>query len=193
MNSVEVVKYSQYDLINKDLILLEETGLINRILSLLLKEKRLKFNLSIPNDLYSRAEILCDDIFQKRSEDHEYTQGELAEHIFLDFLDEVRNHDSNVGAIYTRLDVRKKQLPLVDDQPLLPFKSSTTLETKIDRVNVLRAEWLLKDLSYFVPKHGIDVEKLIEIVYLDFLLEYSKGRRKNVMKDILEFIDANIS
>lgn len=185
---METVKYSRFDLINKELALLEGKRGVGRFLSFLLKEKRFKFNLIIPNDLYSRAEILCDDILQKRSEDKEFTQGELAEHLFLEFLDEVRNHDSNVGTIYTRLDVRKKQLPLVDDKPLIPVKSTTTIETKIEREDVLRAEWLLKDLSYFAPKHGLDVEQLIEIVYLDFLLEYSKGRRKNVIKEILDYV-----
>jgi hypothetical protein len=78
---------------------------------------------------------------------------------------------------------------MVNDQPLLASKSKTTVITKIGREDVLRAEELLQDLAYFVPKHELTVEKLIEIVYLDFLLEYTKGRRKNVIKEIMEFID----
>jgi hypothetical protein len=189
VTTVDGIRYSRYDLISKELSFLEEQGFISRFFSVILKEKKLRFKISVPNDLFSRAEILCDDIIQMRSEDKEYTQGELAEHVFLDFLDEVRNHDGNVGAIYMKLDVRKQQLPLINDSPLFSVKSKTSIEAKIDRCDVLRAEWLLKDLSYFTPKHGIDVEELIEIVYLDFLLEYSKGRRKNVLKDILDEIE----
>lgn len=186
---MEAIQYSQYDLINQELELLGEKGFINRILTFLAKERRLKFEISIPNDLFARAETLCDDILQMRNEDRAYNQSELVEHVFLDFLDEVRNHDSNVGALYTKLNVRKQQLPLVDNKPLFPSKSSTTIQIRIDRDDTLRAEWLLKDLSYFAPNHKIDVEELLEIVYLDFLLEYSQGRRKDVIKEILEFID----
>jgi hypothetical protein len=113
----------------------------------------------------------------------------LAEHVFFDFLAEVRKNDSVVGSIYTRLNVRKQQLPLVNDQPLLPAKSKTTVIIKVHRDDVFRAEILLKDQANFVHKHELSVEKLIEIVYLDFLLEYSKGRRKNVIKEIQEYID----
>jgi hypothetical protein len=189
VKSLEVTKYSQYDLINKELQLLENKSFINRLFYSLLQERRYKFTLCVPNDIYSRAEILCDDILQMRYEDKVYSQGQLAEHIFLDFLDEVRNHDSNVGAIYTRLDVRKKQLPIIENAPLLPTRSNTTIITTILKNDVLRAEWLLKDLSYFKPKHGITVEHLIEIVYIDFLFEYTHGRRKNVLNEILECID----
>lgn len=55
----------------------------------------------------------------------------------------------------------------MNDNPLIPSKSNNTVLTKIDSVDVLRDEVLLQDLSYFVPNHGIDVQQLIEIVYLD--------------------------
>lgn len=61
----------------------------------MLKDKRF-FSNKFPNDLYQRAEVLCDDIFQKRSEEKEYTQTDLVQYVLLDFLDEVRNNDSNV-------------------------------------------------------------------------------------------------
>jgi hypothetical protein len=183
------INYSQYKLLNRNLLELEETGLFNRIFNALITDKRLTFKISVPNDLYLRAEVLCDDVLQMRINDKEYTQAELVQHIFLDFLDEVRKHDSNVGAIHTRLNVRQQQLPLVNDMPIIPSRSKTSFHMKIDRRDVLRAEVLLQDLSYFVPNHGLTVEKLIEIVYLDFLLEYTKGRRKNVLREILETID----
>lgn len=183
------VKYSQYGLLNNALRNLEEKGFMNRIFNYLIIDKRLTFEIAVPNELYLRAETLCDDILQLRGKDKEYTQGELVQHVFFDFLDEVRKNDSIVGSIYTRLNVRKQQLPLVNDQPLLPAKSKTTVFTKVYRDDVFRAEILLKDLTNFVPNHELTVEKLIEIVYLDFLLEYIKGRRKNVIKEILEYID----
>jgi hypothetical protein len=181
--------YSQYNLLEADLKALEERSFIDRIITALTKGKRLTFSLEVPNDLYQRAEIICDDVVQMREEDRAYGQHELAEHVFLEFLDEVRKHDSNVGAIYTRLKVRKQQFPMVNDSPLIPAKSKTGISVKVDREDVLRAEVLLKDLSHFVPDHNLQVEELIEIVYLDFLLEYSKGRRNNVLKAIVEEID----
>ncbi|MGW6666415.1 hypothetical protein [Peribacillus sp. NPDC055009] len=87
---------------------------------------------------------LCDEVFQLRVKDKEYTQGELVEHVFFDFLDEVRKNYSVVGSIYTRLNVQKQQLPLVNDQPLLPAKSKTTVITKVFRDDVFRAEVLFK-------------------------------------------------
>jgi hypothetical protein len=187
VNVVEV-KYSKYGLIQEEMLTLEETGIVDRLLSFF-RERKLKFNIMVPNEFYARAEALCDDIVQMRTEDKDYSQSELAEHIFLDFLDVVRKNDSNVGAIHNKLHVRKQELPLINENPLTPKKSSTSLIVKLNREDALRAEWLLKDLSYFVPNHKMEVDTLIEIVYLDFLLEYTKGRRKNVIKEILEYID----
>lgn len=182
-------KYSQYGLINKGLMELNEKGKMNRFLGFLINDKRLTFKINVPNELFFRAEVLCDDILQLREKEKEYSQAELVQHIFLDFLDEVRRSDSNVNSIYSRLNVRHQELPMVNDRPMIPTRSSTPLPIKIDRKDVLRAEILLQDLSYFEPDHELNVEKLIEIVYLDFLFEYTKGRRKNVIKEILEYID----
>jgi hypothetical protein len=183
------VKYSKYGLINQELMALDEDTFFGRLLNAFLKDKRLAFEIMVPNDLYFRADVLCDDILQKRKNDKEYTQSELVQHVFFDFLDEVRDHDGNVGAIYTKLDVRRQEILRVNENPLVPSRSRKKLLIKIDRDDALRAEVLLQDLEYFQPNHNLDVEKLIEIVYLDFLLEYTKGRRRNVIKEILEYID----
>jgi hypothetical protein len=183
------VKYSKYGLINQELMALEEDTFFGRLLNILLKDSRLTFEVMVPNDLYFRADVLCDDVYQKRNSDKRYNQGELVEHVFLDFLDEVRDYDGNVGAIYTKLDVRRQEILRVNENPLVPSRSRRKLIAKLDREDALRAEVLLQDLSYFQPDHSLDVEKLVEIVYLDFLLEYTKGRRKNVIKEILEYID----
>lgn len=185
---LEAIKYSQYDLLGEEEELLEDRGFFLRLITSV-RSNRLKFEVRVPNDLFIRAEVLCDDIIQLRESDKQYTQSELIEHLFTDFLEMVRKHDSNVGAIYNRLRVRKQELPTVKDNPLFPSKSFTTVTTKIHRDDVLRAEVLLKDLSYFEPRHKLDVEEVIEIVYLDFLLEYTKGRRKDVIKEILEYLD----
>lgn len=185
---MEEVKYSKYGLINRELLALEERGIKNRLINYVLTDKKLAFSIQVPNDLYARAESLCDDIVQMREGNKDYTQVELVQHVFLDFLDEVRKNYGDVHSIYTRLDIRRQELPMVNDRPLVPSRSMKTLQIKIHREDVLRAEWFLSDLSYFVPGHGLQVEKLIEIVYLDFLLEYKKGRRKNVIMEILQYI-----
>lgn len=185
---LNTVKYSQYGLIQEEQRLLEDNAFLNR-LSAIFRERRLKFEVVVPNDMIVRAEVLCDDITQLREKDKAYTQSELMEHLFIEFLDAVRKHDSNVGAIYNKLMVRKQELPTINGNPLFPSKSNTTVATRIQRDEVLRAEVLLQDLSYFEPNHKLNVEKIIEIVYLDFLLEYMKGRRKDVIKEILEYID----
>lgn len=182
------IKYSQYGLINEELSELNERGIINRIFNFIVRERRLRFNIEVPNELYLRAEILCKDVVERSKKNNVYTQGELVEHVFLDFLDEVREADGNLRSIYNKLKVRIEELPMVNDHPLIPRKSKTSVFTSIDREDVLRAEVLLKDLSYF-SNHGLTVEKLIEIVYIDFLVEYQKDRRKNVMNEILEYID----
>lgn len=183
------IKYSQYGLINKGLMELNEQGIMNRMLNILISDKRLTFQIYVPNDFFFRAEVLCDDIVQMCEKNRGYSQSDLAEHVFLDFIDEVRKHDGNVGSILTRLNVRKQELPMVNDNPLVPTHSRTPVTVKVEKADILRAEVLLADLAQFEPNHGLSVEKLIEIVYLDFMLEYKKGRRKNVMKQILEFID----
>ncbi|UAL46791.1 hypothetical protein K7887_18275 [Sutcliffiella horikoshii] len=179
--------YSKYNLIEKEKAALEERNIFQIMINSL-SEKRYKFEIRVPNDMYLRAQVLCDDIDQLCDSEKVFPQRDLVEHIFLDFLDEVRKNDSNVGAIYNRVTVRTQELPLVKDQPIIPTRSTTLVSTRIDKEDALRAEVLLEDLSYFFPKHELTVEKLIEIVYLDFLLEYMKGRRKNVIADILEYV-----
>lgn len=182
-------KYSEYGLINQGLMELNKKGLMNRFFNNIISDKRLTFNIDVPNDLFFRAEILCDDIVQMSESNKGYSQQELAEQIFYDFIEEIRKNDGNVGSIYTRLNVRQQELPLVNDHPLRPAQSCTKLQVKIQKAEVLRAEVLLADLAQFEPNHGLTVEKLIEIVYLDFLLEYKNGRRQNVINEILEIID----
>ncbi|WP_217270015.1 hypothetical protein [Neobacillus endophyticus] len=187
---MSTIKYSQYDLLSEELALLEEVkNPFRRALNSLFKPKTFLFHVSVPNDLYLRAETLCDDVTNLRDEDETYTQSELVNHTFCSFIDQVRKHDSNVGGIYNRLIVRKQEILVVNNTPLFPAKSKTTVSTKIHREDVYRSEVLLRDLAVFAPKHSLQVEHLIEIVYLDFLLEYQNGRRKNVIKEIVDTLD----
>jgi hypothetical protein len=52
---------------------LEEKGFMYRIFNHLIIDKRLTFKIAVPNDLYLRAETLCDDVLQLRIKDKEYT------------------------------------------------------------------------------------------------------------------------
>lgn len=185
------IKYSKYDLLLNESLNLEQENPFIRFLGTLLKQRSFSFNVLVPNDLYLRAEVLCDDITKLRMEDKTYNQDNLINHIFTNFIEQVRKHDSNVGSIYNRIILRNQQIPLVNNTPLFPAKSRTTVSTKIPRDNVYRAEVLLQDLSVFAPKHSLQVENLIEIVYLDFLLEYQNGRRSNVIKEILDELDGD--
>ncbi len=182
------IKYSQYDLINKEIKELDEKGFANRFMNFILTDRRLPFKLKVPNDLYQRAEVLCEDVEEMKDDTKSFTQAHLVVYIFREFLDEVRKNDGNLRPFQMKLNNRIKDLPMINGQPLLPQKSKTTLHTKIGRKEVLRAEVFLKDLS-FLSNHDLTVEKLIEIVYLDFLVEYQQGRRKKVLKEIVDAID----
>lgn len=182
------IKYSQYDLINKEIKELDEKGFANRFMNFILTDRRLPFKLKVPNDLYQRAEVLCEDVEEMKDDTKPFTQAHLVVYIFREFLDEVRKNDGNLRPFQMKLNNRIKDLPMINGQPLLPQKSKTTLHTKIGRKEVLRAEVFLKDLS-FLSNHDLTVEKLIEIVYLDFLVEYQQGRRKKVLKEIVDAID----
>lgn len=182
------IKYSQYDLINKEIKELNERGLANRFMNLILTDRRLVFKVKVPNDLYYRAEILCEDVVQMSEKGKAFTQAQLVEYIFQDYLDEVRKKDGNLRSFQMKLNDRMKDLPMINGQPLLPQKSRTILHTKIGRREVRRAEVFLQDLA-FLSNHDLTVEKLIEIIYLDFLVEYQQGRRKNVLKEIIEKLD----
>ncbi len=173
----------------KEMALLEEKNPFKKILDSVLRSSMLSFKVTVPNDLYLRSDTLCDDITRLYDEDIDYSQCDLIVHIFEDFIEQIRRHDTNVGSIYNRLIVRRQQFPLINNQPLLPNKSSNIVHTKIPREYVYRAEVLLSDLARFTPNHSLQVEDLVEIVYLDFLLEYQNGRRTNVITEILEILD----
>ncbi|WP_078382324.1 hypothetical protein [Sutcliffiella halmapala] len=182
------VKYSKYDLLNKEYDLPEKRSVLLKIFNFLSGE-RYRFDIPVPNDMYVRADVLCDDIVHLSDHDIQFKQSDLIEHIYFDFLDEVRRNDSNVGSIYNRITVRKQELPFINNHPIVPVRSTTVVTVELDKEEALRAEVLLEDLSYFFPKHEWNVEKLIQVVYLDFLLEYVRGRRKNVLKEIVQYLN----
>ncbi|KAA9015740.1 hypothetical protein [Niallia endozanthoxylica] len=182
------IKYSQYDLINKEIKELDEGGFANRFVNFILTDRRLPFKVKVPNDLFQRAEILCEDVVEMKENNKAFTQAELIEYIFKEFLEEVRKNDGNLRSFQMKFNNRMKDLPMINGQPLLPQKRKTTLHTKIGRKEVRRAEVFLKDLS-FLSNHDLTVEKLLEMVYIDFLNEYQQGRRKKVLKEIIEAID----
>lgn len=182
------VKYSQYNLLKEEEKLLNEEGFITRFLALT-RTKKLGFNISVPNNYVVVAKILCDDVTQTRKEDKQYTQSELIEFIFQQYLNEIRRIEPSISEVYQKLITRKEELEQKNGHTLIPSKSRTRIHAKIYREDALKTEALLRSMSHIRGNHGINVEKFIEIVYLDFLSEYEAGRRNNVLKEILEYIE----
>ena len=187
------VKYSSYDLLGYEKRSLEQKEEPPRFWTILgrdiFKQKMFTFEFLIPNDLYLRAEVLCEDVNRMAETKKELTQPILIEYIFSEFLYEVRKNVHNTNYLYSRIKKRQEQLPLEENNPIIPTKSKSKVASKIHREDVLRSEVFLRDIAEHDPNHKLTVEKLINIVYQDFIIEYKQGRRKDVFEELVDYME----
>ncbi|WP_209124454.1 hypothetical protein [Alkalihalobacillus sp. BA299] len=187
---MERVKYSKLDLIGNELTKLKDKTFAEKALSFLLfSGKNVHLKIYIPNDLYLRAEVFCDDI-RELSED-EFDQNILLGILYEDFL-RVNRAKESLFNLYRRLTVHEKKSPSIkglhiddyyhDD----PYEDTHELTVRIQRKEALRGEVLLSDLSNFYPDHPFTLEMVLETIYIDFLEDIKKDGSHKAVKELLK-------
>ena len=186
-------KYSNLDLIGEELKKLEDKTWTDKAFSFLFfSGKYVHLKIHIPNNLFLRAEVFCDDIRELSEED--FSQNNLLEILYEDFLRENRARESLFN-LYTRLSVHEKKSPSIqglyihDDYKQDLYEDTHALTLRIRRKEALRGEVLLSDLSNFYPDHPFTLEMVLETIYIDFLDDIKKDGSHKAVKELLKRMD----
>lgn len=184
--------YSEKDLIGHEL---KHKTILQRIFV----SQNVEFKLLLPKDIYLRASVLCDDIYEMT--EIRFKLHQLIEMLWVDFIDEVREHQ-NIKHIYNLLleydrgtpNLRFKAYydPNVEEVPLYPVRkraeddSAEIFYCRLKRKLALRGEVMLSDIALVYPNHPFSFERVLEILLIDFISKYGKGEAKKIVKEFLD-------
>lgn len=182
--------YSRLDLIQEELSKLENKSFLDRALHILLSSKHVYLTIQLPSHLVVRANVLCEDITIIGDLEKKFQLSDLGSVLFTDFLNVVRKEE-NFDSLYKRLQVRNQNKLEIHQKEVTYYEESeglTDVRIRLERRDALRGEVVLSDLANLYPTHTFQLESLLELILVDFLIEYQKGTTKNTVKNILEKI-----
>lgn len=182
--------YSRLDLIQEELAKLENKSFLDRALHILLSTKHVYLTIQIPSQLIVRANVLCEDITIIGELEKKFHISDLVCVLFNDFLNVVRKEE-NFDSLYNRLQVRNQKKLEIHQKKYTFYEETDGLadvKVRVERRDALRGEVVLSDLANLYPSHTFQLESLLELILIDFLIEYQRGTTRNVVKNILEKI-----
>ncbi|TKH06131.1 hypothetical protein FC682_06175 [Peribacillus simplex] len=190
-------KYSQANLIDEELSLIGSTTFIGKLLHKVNKSSTILLNIDVPLNLFLRAEVFCEDI-QDLSDLH-FEQNDLMNLLYNDFLlFAKKNPDSNaIFRLLTSLDKYAGKDSRLEKHGVSAFKlihkeknqEIKTLNLRMRRKYALRGEILLADMEEVQPEHGYTLERVFELLYIDFIDKFRKGDHAGVIENILRLLD----
>lgn len=162
----------------------------------LLTSQKVTLSLMLPRDIFFRAEILCQDITDL--DEHPFKVDDLMDLLWMDFLDHARKYQ-NIKKTYQLLIEYDQGTPNVrlkkyyEDQsreiPLYPVrKKSDDVEhyyCRMKRKAALRGEVMLQDMAQVYPDHPFSLERVLEILIIDFIMKYRKGEAAKIILEKL--------
>lgn len=180
--------FSERNLIAREM----KSNLISKIFS----SFNIHLKLFLPRDIYFRAQVLCEDVEDITGESFEIDN--LVEMLLIDFLDEVIKYQ-NIKEIYkllldydrgtTNIRLIHYQEHKAEEVPLYPMrKKSDEYEEyycKVKRKLALRGEVMLQDIAMIYPNHPFTLERVLEILLIDFIIKYRKGEAKAIIREMV--------
>ncbi|WP_307325625.1 hypothetical protein [Evansella vedderi] len=155
-------------------------------------------NLLLPAEIHFRAQILCEDVEALTEE--RFRLDDLISMLWKDFINYARK-TVDIKAIYKLLlefdqgtsNVRVKNYNEEKEEvlPLYPIRKRTETDIekvycKMDRKLALRGEVLLSDIANLYPSHPLTVERVLEILIIDFIEKYRTGEARDLIKIYIE-------
>ncbi len=152
----------------------------------------------VPRDIYFRAQVLCEDVYDLT--ENRFKLRDLVEMLWEDFIDYVRRKQ-DIKATYQLLleydqgtpNVRLKKYDEknIEEVPLYPVRKPPVDEvevfySKMKRKDALRGEVMLSDIAQVFPNHHFTLERVLEILLIDFIVKYSKGEAQKIVKEFLD-------
>lgn len=190
-------KYSKANLIDDELSLIGTNTLFGKILHKVNKSSIILLSIQVPLNLYLRAEVFCEDV-QDLSE-MDFVQNDLMNLLYNDFLLYVKKHPDpqSILGMLTSLEKQGNRNANLERQTESVFKmvqknihqEMQPLHLRMRRKFALRGEILLADLEEIQPKHGYTLERVFELLYIDFIDKLRKGDNVDAMNTILRILE----
>jgi len=147
-----------------------------------------------PNDVLFRARNLCEDVTLTTTD--RYRIDDLMQLLLDDIVDHVRRTQDVKGLHQLFLDRDKSTINVrlkyynneseetVPLYPIIKPKKEDDFEMvfiRLNRDDILRMEVLFSDMSTVFPNHHFTVERILEILLIDFIEKYKCGEAKNII------------
>jgi hypothetical protein len=189
-------KYSRADLLKDELSLIGAKDFLGLVFKQINKTSTVLLTIEVPKNLYFRAEILCDDIEELSG--MAFIQNDLMNLLYNDFLIYAKKNP-DPRAIFNLLSSLE---PSGKDTQLLQqgenvYKMVTqeskqemiALHLRMRRKVALRGEVLLADMEEVQPQHGYTLERIFELLYIDFIDKFRKGNSADAINNIIKLLD----
>lgn len=192
-----MVKYSSANLIHEELSLIGSDNFIGKMIHKMSKSSITLLSIKVPLNLYLRAEVFCEDI-QDLSE-LPFEQNDLMKLLYNDFLHFAKKNPDprSLFKLLTSLDQQAGKDSRLEQQGESVFQlvhktihqDMQPLHLRMRRKFALRGEILLADMEEVQPNHGYTLERVFELLYIDFIDKFRKGNNNEAIKNILRILD----
>lgn len=190
-------KYSQANLLDEELLLIGSSDFFGKLLHKINKSSTVLLTISVPLPIYLRAEVFCEDI--QDLSNMSFGQNDLIQLLYHDFLVYAQKNPEP-RAIFRLLTSLETQ---ADKDVKLEKKGDTVfslvhkekehdmkiLNLRMRRKLALRGEVMLADMEEVEPEHGYTLEKVFELLYIDFIEKFRKGNNKSAIENIIRLLD----
>lgn len=194
-------KYSSANLLEEELEERPQRGdFLGRMINKMVKTSNVLLTFQVPVSTYLRAEIFCEDIMDLAEDEANFTQEDLIDLLYYDFLHYAKKNP-NPKAIHSLLVTLHRNSGKVMN---LVNKDGGSVYNVIHRENkqhmqtvrltckrklALRGEVLLADMEEVFPNHGFTLEDVLEYLYCDFINKFRTGDNSEAVKTILRMLD----
>jgi hypothetical protein len=193
-------KYSRANFLDEELSLIGSSDFLGKLLHKMNKSSIVLLSIDVPLNLYLRAEVFCEDI--QELSNMPFVQNDLMNLLYNDFLlFAKKNPDPRaLFRLLTSLDQQAGKDAQLEKQKESVFKlihknknqDMTTLHLRMRRKYALRGEVMLCDMEEVQPEHGYTLEKVMELLYIDFIDKFRKGNHADAVENILRLLDDEI-
>lgn len=190
-------KYSKANLLDDELSLIRSSDFFGKLLHKMNKSSTVLLSIDVPLPLYLRAEVFCEDI--QDLSNMGFSQNDLMNLLYNDFLLFAKKNP-NPLALYRLLTSTETQAGKdvkLEKQGTTVFKlvhkekhqNMRALNLRMRRKFALRGEVMLADMEEVEPNHGYTLEKVCELLYMDFIDKFRKGNHTDAIENILRLLD----
>jgi hypothetical protein len=192
-----MAKYSSADLLNNELSMIGASDFMGRIIQKMNRNSSVLLIIKVPKNLYLRAEIFCEDIEELSG--MSFIQNDLMKLLYEDFLIYAKRNPDPVTLLglldsIERSGNNNRELFQKGDNVFTLVESEKNqemyeLHVRMRRKSALRGEILLADMDVVHPDHGYTLERVMELLYIDFIEKFRKGNGTDALNKIINLLD----